>query len=243
VYQAARDKLESADPGGVLISSGDDDTFPLWYVHDLLKVRPDVFQVDRRMAGGMWSGSDRDAGLWYVHRLRCQGLNAPLTLPRDTTRRAYLGGDGCLIDLLTGPLRGRPLCMTFFPSKDPPEKDGRVFFRWAAAHFHVLPLGLVLRLQPGSRSVDLRGLIRDNEQLWARIARPDLQGVRTDDELDSDYYPNHYACSLVNFGGLYELAGDRARAGALYRRAAAWAPGYKPAAAALASLQRHPTAG
>ena len=243
VREFTRQKLECTDPGGVLISAGDDDTFPLWYVHDLLKVRPDVTQVDRRMASGMWSRRDADPSLWYLYRLRCQGVNAPVTVPREFARRAYLGSDGYLIDLLNGPLRGRPLCATFFNSHDPMEKDARVFFRWAAARYQILPLGLVLRLQPIRRPVDLKALIAENERQWTRITQPDLRGVRTDGELASDYILNHYTCSLINFGGLYELAGDRARAGALYRRAAAWAPGYKPAAAALAPLQRQPTAG
>ncbi len=91
--------------------------------------------------------------------------------------------------------------------------------------------------------MDLNGLIRDNERQWARIELPDLRGVNTSDELDPNAIPHHYACSLVNFGGLYEMAGNRARAQALYHRAATWDPGYKPAAAALASMQQPSPAG
>jgi hypothetical protein len=241
VREFARQKLENADPGSVLISAADDDTFPLWYVHDVLKVRPDVFQVDRNMVDGIWRNYDRDPSLWYLCRLRHQGVRLPLDLPHDLPRRDYLALDGFLIDLLQGPLHDRPVCMTFLASSS--QGDASVLFRWITHHCQTLPIGLLVRLQPRSRPVDLRALIRENERRWARMAPPDLHGVRTDDELDPDYIPNHYACSLVNFGGLYEIAGDRARAEALYRRAARWAPGYQPAKAALAGLVRHSLAG
>ncbi len=67
---------------------------------------------------------------------------------------------------------------------------------------------------------------------------PEFGGVLTRDELDPYYISQHYACSLVNFGNLYEMSGNPARAEAIYRRAAAWAPGYRPAVEALRSLQK-----
>src|SRR5205823_2315690 len=140
--------------------------------------------------------------LWYLHRLCRQGLDIRLDLPRDPAVARYYGGDGYLIELLKGPLRGRPVCMTFFASKAPRSKDGRVFFRWAAAHYQVLPLGIDLRLQPKTWPVDLRALIQENKSRWARMPLPDLSGMRADDELDPNYVPDQYACSLVNFGGL-----------------------------------------
>ena len=42
VRELARQKLEAADPGSVLITQGDSDINPIWYVHDVLKVRPDI---------------------------------------------------------------------------------------------------------------------------------------------------------------------------------------------------------
>jgi hypothetical protein len=190
---------------------------------------------------GSWANYRRDPSLWYLYRLRHQGAPVPIDVPRDPARWGYMIADGYLVDLLKGPLRGRPLCVTFFRSDAP--GDQRVFFRWAAKHYQVLPIGLLVRLQPVGRRVDIHALLKENERQWARMVLPDLHGISTADELDPDYIANSYACSLVNFGGLYEMAGDRARAEALYHRAAAWAPGYQPAAAALASLRRHPPAG
>jgi capsid protein len=62
--------------------------------------------------------------------------------------------------------------------------------------------------------------------------------VRLDQDLDPGYVRQHYACMLVNYGGLREMAGDVAGAATIYRRAAEWAPEYRPALAALASLRQ-----
>jgi hypothetical protein len=234
----ARHKLEHTDPGGVLITQGDHDTFPIWYVHDVLHVRPDVLPLDRAMLAGTWRQFDKEPSLWYLRRLRRQGVDAPLGVPRDPAVRASLATDGYLLRLLQRQLRDRPLCMTFAATHAPRCEDGPCFLRWALARYEMLPQGVVLRLQPKSQPVDLAVLLRHDQQLWDRTVLPDLHAVRTDEDLDPDYVVNHYACMLVNYGGLHELAGHRDQAEAIYRRVVAWAPHYRPAAAALASLRR-----
>jgi hypothetical protein len=241
VREFARHKLENTDPVGVLLSSGDDDTFPLWYVHDVLKVRPDVFHVDRTMSGGVWSNEERDPSRWYLYRLRRQGIAAPIRVSSNKVTHAYLANDGYLIDRLMGELRGRPLCTTFFTSHEPRSRDSRVFFRWAGARYRVLPQGILLRLQPRSQPVVLAELLSRNQQLWKRIALPDLHGINADQDLDPDYVSNHYACMLENYAGLCEMAGDRPGAEALYRRLISWDRGYQPAAVALAALLKRET--
>jgi hypothetical protein len=237
--ELARQKLEAADPGCVLITQDDEDRFPIWYVHDVLKVRPDVTPIDRGFVCYSYYLYGRDPSLWYLHRLRRQGVNAPLEVPRDRARRAFLWKDHYLIGLLERELRGRPLCMTFVPVETvrgrkvlPPVR------RWLDARYRALPLGIILRMQPKDQPVKLAELVRQNEQCWNRITLPALGRVRLDGEVDAGYLYEHYACMLVNFGGLYEMAGMRDRAEATYRRAAEWAPGYQPAAAALNAMQR-----
>lgn len=234
VREFAANKLRSCADHSVLIMQGDDDGFPLWYVHQSLHVRPDITVVDRLLCRGTWVHYPRDPSLWYIHSLRAAGVNASTAVPADSAERARLAGDGYLHELLKGPLRGRPLALTFFDSA---QQSGRPIMRWANEHYQSLPVGLVVRLQPKGRPVDVAGLIRESQQIWDQVQLPDRASIRVDEELSPEYMTNHYACMLVNLGGLYEMQGNRRQAEAAYRRAAEWAPDYRPAIAALAALQ------
>ncbi|MBI3909421.1 MAG: DUF2723 domain-containing protein [Armatimonadetes bacterium] len=238
VREFARHKLENADPGSVLITQGDQDMFPIWYVRHVLHIRPDVTPLDRSIINGTWTDYDREPSLWYLRHLRRLGMNVPLDVPADPAQRVLLGQDRFLIRLLTEALRERPLCITFATTSTVPGASKPYFLRWAEERYHMLPLGIILRLHPKSQPVHLAALLRQNERLWSQMALPDTRGVRTDQDLDPRYLANHYACMLVNFGGLREMAGDLAGAEALYLRAAEWAPRYRPATEALASVRR-----
>jgi hypothetical protein len=238
VREFARHKLESTEPGGVLITQWDPDTFPIWYVQSLLKVRPDVLHIDRAMVMGTWLNYDREPSLWYLHRLQREGLALSIPAAPDAATRAAWGQDGYLIGLLRKDLAARPLCVTFGASDLPASQDPGVFFRWARRRYQSVPQGILLRLQPRSQPVHLGELLAKNARLWGNIKLPDLHGVRMDQDLDPDYVVNQYGSMLVNFGNLYEMAGDRHRAEVIYRHAVTWAPSYAPALAALRSLAR-----
>jgi hypothetical protein len=238
VREFAAHKLTSASPRSVLITQGDQDRFPIWYVHDVLGIRPDVIPIDRGYLSDAWSDLGRDSSQWYLHRLRRQGVNAPLAIPADPAAHRRLADDGYLVRLLDHQLRDRPVCLTFASTGGTPRQDRRVYFRWAQPRYEMLPQGIVLALHPRNQPVDLKDLLNRNEALWSRIKLPDLRGVRTDQDRDPDYVKNHYACMLVNFGGLYEMAGAMTRAEEVLRRASQEYPHYEPAAASLASVRR-----
>jgi hypothetical protein len=222
----ARQKLESVASGGVLIVQGDDDTNPIWYVHDVLGTRPDVTPIDRAQIGGRtWGLYDWDPSVWYLHRLRRQGVAVPLQVPADPNMRMKLARDGCLIELLSRELHARSISMTSLPAQSE-------LTHWVAGRYQPVPVGLVLRLFPKRQPVDLPNVLRENERLWKQITLPDLQAVRTDQEIAPYYIAGHYATMLTNFGGLHEKAGNITRATELYRRAADWSSQYSPTASA-----------
>jgi hypothetical protein len=53
-YAFAADVLQAAEPNAVVISDGDEQTFPLWYLRYGLQQRPDLTVVDRRLLAFGW---------------------------------------------------------------------------------------------------------------------------------------------------------------------------------------------
>lgn len=70
--------LVSCDPDAVLISFGDNDTFPLWYIQDVEDVRSDI-----RVANHMLASGD-----WYIHQLT-RKVNKSKPLPFTLTNEQY----------------------------------------------------------------------------------------------------------------------------------------------------------
>lgn len=237
VREFARQKLDHCDPDTVLLTQGDQDRNPIWYARFVLGIRKDVLPIDRTMVLGMYGNYRADSSLWYFHTLRRLGVDAPLIHPRSDAELQALTNDGYLVRLLEGSLKGRPLALTFAADNAGHQQTG-AFLQWVQQHYQILPQGLVLGLQPVSRKVELPQLLARNRELWHRVQLPELGEIRTDLELDPRYIVEHYAAMLVNYGGLYEMAGDPASAEKVYRTVAEWAPQSPVAAQALAALRK-----
>jgi transmembrane protein TMEM260 (protein O-mannosyltransferase) len=67
----AANALQSLPPRAVYLTVGDTDTFPLWYLQAVERVRPDVRVVNLSLANAPW----------YVHRLVRRDVSFPLSSP------------------------------------------------------------------------------------------------------------------------------------------------------------------
>ena len=79
--EMAKNYLNSVGPNGILVTHGDNDTFPLWYAQEVENVRPDV-----RIANTSLLGTD-----WHIDQMKwAMNESAPLDL--SVGPRQYLYG-------------------------------------------------------------------------------------------------------------------------------------------------------
>ena len=79
--EMARNYLETVGPNGLLITHGDNDTFPLWYAQEVESVRPDVRIINTSLLG-----TD-----WYIGQMR-YASNEAAPLPLSIPQSQYLYG-------------------------------------------------------------------------------------------------------------------------------------------------------
>lgn len=75
----ARNYLESCEKDAVLITFGDNDTFPLWYIQEVERVRPDIRILNFTLSGMHW----------YIEQLYNKVYDSekiPFTLPKEYYR-------------------------------------------------------------------------------------------------------------------------------------------------------------
>jgi hypothetical protein len=81
-HDIAKDYLESCAPNAILFTYGDNDTYPLWYIQEVEKVRPDVRLVNLSLFDAEW----------YINGMK-RKQNASAPLPISMPESKYVKGN------------------------------------------------------------------------------------------------------------------------------------------------------
>ncbi len=96
-WDYSRNILETCAPDAILFTNGDNDTFPLWYLQEVMNIRRDVRVVNLSLL---------NTG-WYIHQLKDQEPKVPISFEDD------------FIDRYLDQLDPEALMKRYWPKNDP----------------------------------------------------------------------------------------------------------------------------
>ena len=111
--EMAKNYINSVGPDGILVTHGDNDTFPLWYAQEVEDFRPDV-----RICNTSLLGTD-----WYIDQMKWASNNSA-PLPLTVTQDQYLYGTNEYIPILDTRNEVMPLADAMMLFQHPQVKVG-----------------------------------------------------------------------------------------------------------------------
>ncbi|MCQ2158550.1 MAG: DUF2723 domain-containing protein [Bacteroidales bacterium] len=111
--EVASNYLESVGPNGILITHGDNDTFPVWYAQEVESIRTDV-----RLCNTSLLGTD-----WHIDQMKWAS-NASSPLPLTVPYAQYLYGTNEYVPIVSDDDTPMPIDLVMDCFKDPKMKVG-----------------------------------------------------------------------------------------------------------------------
>lgn len=150
-YDFAYNLLNSCDQNALLFTNGDNDTFPLWFVQEVEKIRPDVRVINFSLLNGGW----------YIKQCRDK-RQVPITLTDQEINSLRLFSDGTRIHRVQDQMLEHILDVNAW--RYPVNfaltvaSENRIY-KGRSLDYHLMMEGLVQRLIPqeGQQMVDLKG--------------------------------------------------------------------------------------
>ncbi|HEX5324334.1 MAG TPA: hypothetical protein VFW40_11145, partial [Capsulimonadaceae bacterium] len=142
--------LATLPPGAVLVVSGDNRIFPLWYLQDVLGRRRDVLILPRDFLWNLDKESGRQTDLWYFKKLAVQdpGIHPKALLQNCRQDPDYAQSDGPIWQIAREKFQqGRPVYITEMVQGDlRTSGTGPGIFAWIHLPVTPVPVGLSYQL-------------------------------------------------------------------------------------------------
>jgi Protein of unknown function (DUF2723) len=204
----AEDIFTSAEPGSILLATGDAIVFPVTYLQTVEGLGREVTLISLPMFSQPW----------YVHQLRER--YSDLVIPFE-----YYDARSNNLELLVDANPSRTACFVVVVGNDDHSLDNSY---WPYQR------GLLTLIEPRSKSLSMEDLLNENEQLLQRY-RPPIPGTVRRETFERDILLA-YAWPAFQIASICERAGAKNEARKWYQRALQVDPEFSQAREGLARL-------